>query len=213
MLAQRFAFQQFRDHIRRPGVGAHIMDGKNVRMVERTGGLRLLLETPQAFGVGGKRGRKHLDRDIAPQSGVRRAIYLSHSAFANFGADFVAAESCAGSDAHRTRRACPSSMTSTSGVARWGAGSVTSLTRSLLGSNPLPRLSGGRTLSAEDDMWWSPVAPFTRVPPLPVQSTAISWRLRPAPALVPTRSSPPSEPAGWGKCISRATPSWGAMSR
>jgi hypothetical protein len=51
LLAQRFAFQQLRDQIRRAFVGAHLKHGKNVGMVQRRRGSRLLLEAAQPVGM------------------------------------------------------------------------------------------------------------------------------------------------------------------
>ena len=50
-LAQRLAFEQLGDHVRRAVVRADVVDGEDVRVVERAGGARLLLEAPQAVGV------------------------------------------------------------------------------------------------------------------------------------------------------------------
>ena len=63
-------------------------------MIERGGGARLLLETPQAVRVGGKRCRQNLDGDVAVQARVARAIDLAHAAGAewapiSYGPSFV----------------------------------------------------------------------------------------------------------------------------
>src|SRR6266571_3747373 len=47
--AQRLAFEQFRDDVRRAVMRADIVDGKNVGMVQGARSLRFLLETPQAI--------------------------------------------------------------------------------------------------------------------------------------------------------------------
>src|SRR2546428_5749913 len=47
--AQRLAFEQFRDDVRRTVMHANIVDGKNVGMVQRAGSLCFLLETPQSI--------------------------------------------------------------------------------------------------------------------------------------------------------------------
>ena len=46
--------------IRRAFVGADVVDGEDVRMIQRAGGARFLLEAAQPVGVGGKRPRAGL---------------------------------------------------------------------------------------------------------------------------------------------------------
>ncbi len=60
----------------------HLVNRKNVGMIQRRGGTCFLLETAQAIGIGSQRLRQHLDRDFAVQPGVVRAIHLAHAASA-----------------------------------------------------------------------------------------------------------------------------------
>src|SRR5262245_23191401 len=61
----------------------------DVRMIERREELRLTVEACKAFRVEREQRRKHLDRDIAFQPRIARAIDLSHSARAKFASYFV----------------------------------------------------------------------------------------------------------------------------
>src|ERR1700737_3636237 len=61
-------------------------------MVQDSGCLRLLLETPETVGIGGKGAGQNLDRDVPSQARVPRAVHLSHSSRANHGDDLVRAE-------------------------------------------------------------------------------------------------------------------------
>jgi hypothetical protein len=57
---------------------------------------RFTLEAPQSIGIGGKRGGQHLDRHVALQPGVARAIHLAHSAGTDQMQDLVRTETIAG---------------------------------------------------------------------------------------------------------------------
>ena len=65
-------------------------------MVEGAGGPRLQLESAQPVGVGGDVLRQHLDRDVAPEPGVARAIDLAHPSRPEGGDDLVGADAGAG---------------------------------------------------------------------------------------------------------------------
>ena len=52
MLAQRLAFEQLGDQIRRPIVGTDVVQREDVGMVQRRGRARFLFEALQRFGVG-----------------------------------------------------------------------------------------------------------------------------------------------------------------
>ena len=68
---------------------ADVVDGQDVRMVERRGRARLLLEALTAAGVGGQGLGQHLDRDLAPEPRVPRPIHLAHAAGAERREDLV----------------------------------------------------------------------------------------------------------------------------
>ena len=53
-IAQRLALEQLRDDVRRAVLLADVVDGEDVRMIERGGRLRLLLEAAEAIGVRGE---------------------------------------------------------------------------------------------------------------------------------------------------------------
>src|SRR5262245_56597885 len=58
---------------------ADFVDRNDVRMVERRGRARFLLEAPHPPGVGGELGWQQLDRHLAPQSRVEREMDLAHA--------------------------------------------------------------------------------------------------------------------------------------
>src|SRR5688572_14441505 len=55
-------------------------DGADVWMIQARQYAGLSLEASQPIGIGGKRRRQHLDRDVAPEPGVAGAIHFAHSA-------------------------------------------------------------------------------------------------------------------------------------
>ena len=61
----------------------------DVGMVQRGQGLGLALEAREAGGIPADAGGQHLDRDLAAELGVRRAIHFPHAAFAELGGDPV----------------------------------------------------------------------------------------------------------------------------
>ena len=65
------------------------IDGGDVRVVEGGEEVSLALEAAQALRVVGHFGRQHLDRDLAPQRGVGRAVDLPHPARSEGGRDAV----------------------------------------------------------------------------------------------------------------------------
>ena len=64
-------------------------------MIERRERLRFARETREAIGVERERLGQHLDRDVAIELRVRRAIDLAHAARADGGDDFVGSEASA----------------------------------------------------------------------------------------------------------------------
>ena len=92
LLAQRLAFEQLGDDEGRAVVLPNVVDGEDVRVVERAGGASLLLEACEALGVCRELRGQHFDRHVAPDLRVAREIDLAHPALAEQGADFVAAE-------------------------------------------------------------------------------------------------------------------------
>ncbi len=64
-------------------------------MVERGEGLGLALEAREALGIARHVGGQHLERDVASELRVGRAIDLAHSAGADGGGDAVVGERAA----------------------------------------------------------------------------------------------------------------------
>ena len=60
-----------------------LVNGQNIRMIQRRGSARLAFETAQLHLVRGQPLRKKLERDFAPQLLVSRHVHLAHSAHAN----------------------------------------------------------------------------------------------------------------------------------
>ena len=75
------------------------VDRGDVRMIQRSQEVRLVLEAGHAVLVGGEGFRQDLDRYVAAELGVPRAVHLA--ARAERSADLVRAETCAGRQAHR----------------------------------------------------------------------------------------------------------------
>ena len=71
---------------------------RDVRMIQRGERLRFAREPGQPIGIARERVGQDLDRDVAIQLGVARAIHLAHAAFADRRGDFVDAEAGAGSE-------------------------------------------------------------------------------------------------------------------
>src|SRR5215472_19138943 len=79
-LAKRIAFQQFGDKKVNAVLRSNIVNGKEVRMIERAQNARFIFETVEALAILGEGGRKNLDRYSAGQPRVSRPIDLAHSA-------------------------------------------------------------------------------------------------------------------------------------
>ena len=82
-LAQRLSLQKFGDDVGRAVIPAHVKDRDYVGMIESCCCLRLQVEAPQAFGVARPEIGKDLDRHVAPQSCVPRAVNFAHPAGAD----------------------------------------------------------------------------------------------------------------------------------
>ena len=76
------------------------MDVRNVRVIQRRENLRFPLKTRQAIGIIGKGIGKDLERDVALQSRVVRAIDLAHSPGAERGENLIRADAGTGSEGH-----------------------------------------------------------------------------------------------------------------
>ena len=69
-------------------------------MVQRSKELRLALEAGQAIRINCKQLRQDLQRDVAIQFGIARAIHLTHAAGAEGSEHFVSVETNAGRERH-----------------------------------------------------------------------------------------------------------------
>ena len=66
---------------------------RNVRMVERRQDACFTLEPREPLRIAGERVRKDLDRDVAAQLRIARAVDLAHPAAPDEGLDLIDAES------------------------------------------------------------------------------------------------------------------------
>ena len=76
------------------------VDLRDVGMIQRREGLGLALESRQALGVGGEGRRKDLDRDVAVEPPVVRAVDFSHAASTQWRDDFVRTQATARRQRH-----------------------------------------------------------------------------------------------------------------
>ena len=70
-------------------------------MVERGEHLRFAMKACEAIRIGGERRRQDLQRDVAIELCIARAIHLAHAAGADGGDDFIRPETSGGTDGHR----------------------------------------------------------------------------------------------------------------
>ena len=73
-------------------------------MIQRSGGARFQLESPQPIAVEGKRRRQDLERHIPPNSRVTCSVDLPHPPGPDRGDDFVRPEARTNADCHEERR-------------------------------------------------------------------------------------------------------------
>ena len=91
VLAQRRAVDKFHRDERRAVTLADVVDGQNMRVIERRGGSRFVREAAQTIGIL-INVTQHLDGDDAFETVVHRAIDDTHAAFADKRQDLVRAE-------------------------------------------------------------------------------------------------------------------------
>ena len=80
--------------------GVDLVNRDDVRMIERRCRLRFLDEAAAAALIRDAIGGQHLDRDVAPQPWVPRAIDLAHAPGTDQTENVVAAEPCTGLQGH-----------------------------------------------------------------------------------------------------------------
>ena len=107
-LAQRFAFEELGDEVRRAVVGADVEDREKVRMIQRAGGAGFLLEAAEACLVAVHRGGQDFNRDVAAEARVARAVDLAHPALAERFEHLVRPQTCPRRDGHATSIRCGS---------------------------------------------------------------------------------------------------------
>ena len=100
------SFDQFQHEGRLTILLLEAVDGGDVRVVQRRQDLGFPLKPREACGVGRHRRRQDLDRHVAFQLAVTRAIDLAHSAFADLRGDFVRSDAGAGGEYHVERGDC-----------------------------------------------------------------------------------------------------------
>src|SRR5262249_44378457 len=79
---QRLSVEQLHDHELLAIVLADVVDGADVRMIQRRGNPRFTVEPVERLRVRGELGRQKLDRDLPAEPHVFRAINDAHSAAA-----------------------------------------------------------------------------------------------------------------------------------
>ena len=89
---ERMAFHQLHGQ-EAPAVHVtDLVDGDDIRVVERRSGARLLLETTNRFSVAGERGPKQLQGNLAVKPRVVRLVHLAHPAPADERDDVIGAD-------------------------------------------------------------------------------------------------------------------------
>jgi len=84
-LRQRRTFDQLHDE----RAILHAIDRGDIRVIQRGQHLRFPGEARHAVGILCEDFRNHLDRDIASQFGVRRAVHHTHAALAQLAGDAI----------------------------------------------------------------------------------------------------------------------------
>ena len=93
---QRLALEELLDDVRCTFVRADVVNGEDVRVVERRCRPRLALEPLQALRVGREFRWQDFDRHVAPEPRVASAPYFAHPAGTDGGDDLIRPESGAG---------------------------------------------------------------------------------------------------------------------
>src|SRR5581483_695466 len=101
LFAQSLAVEELHDEIGGAIVRSELVDGDEVRVVERARGARLLFEAAQAIGVARDVGGEHFDRDVAADAGVARTEDFPHASRADAGGDLIRADATPGRQGHK----------------------------------------------------------------------------------------------------------------
>ena len=89
---ERLPFEKLEDQIVELAVAADVMDGADVRIVQRRDDAGFLLEALARFRIGRQRAGQDLDGDRAIEPGVTGAVDLAHAARADRRDDLVGAQ-------------------------------------------------------------------------------------------------------------------------
>ena len=95
-LAKRFALDELRDQEPRAVVIADLVNGQDVRMIERRRGARFVQETAQPLGVAAELRPQHFERDRPAQRRIGGLVDLAHPAAAQQALNLIAADGAAG---------------------------------------------------------------------------------------------------------------------
>ena len=95
---QRLAFEQLHDRKRLIADECQLVNREDAGMRERRHRTRLALEAAAHVRIGGQMLREDLDRDVALESQVTRAVHLAHAAAAERLQNLVLREACACGD-------------------------------------------------------------------------------------------------------------------
>jgi hypothetical protein len=98
--AQGVTLEQLGDDEPVVRLAAVVVDAEDVRVRERGERLGLALEAREHRGIASERGGEDLERDVAIELEVARAVDLAHAAGADGRDDFVRPESVAGREPH-----------------------------------------------------------------------------------------------------------------
>ena len=98
-LLKALAHEQLLDQVGSALLSSDVVQDDDVRVVERGGGSRLLLEAAQSARVLREGRREDLDGDVAPEPRVARPVHLSHAARADAAGDLVGTELLVGAQA------------------------------------------------------------------------------------------------------------------
>ncbi len=77
--AEAFSLEQFGHDEGRAFLLADVMNGEDVRVIERGHGARLLLEATETVGFAGEGLGNNFQSDIAAEASIARAIDLAHA--------------------------------------------------------------------------------------------------------------------------------------
>ena len=101
--AQRIAVHPLHREVGKALLASDVVNGEDVRVVQRGRGARFLLEAPEAVSIGRDVGAQDLDRDRAVQPRIARLGHLAHSAGADRRENFVWPQAGSGGEAHGKR--------------------------------------------------------------------------------------------------------------